>query len=168
MMTKKKQRWTLEYVVLPEGLYSEKAYSTVHGLLDMRGQLFFNVYSLMNADDPDYVCPFKDTDFDVDAVLLGDRAGVIRVTMPPVDNPGEFVRIYIGHDEKFQRIRLYSVAIDEDGGRCFMTWLDDSHYKNHGKIFISEAEESKAALDFYVQYLHDSYEEKKSDNCRPD
>ena len=165
-MTKQEQRWTLEYAVLPQGLNSENASESVQGILELRGQLFVNVLNLINKDDPDYVCPYKDTDFDVDAVLLGNRAGIIRVTMPPAENPGEYVRIYIGHDEKLKRIRLYSVSIDEDGDRRFMTWLNDSHYKDHGKIFITEAEESKAALDFYIQYLQETKEEV--DPCKPD
>ncbi len=123
-MTKQEQRWSLEYAVLPQGLNSENASESVQGILELRGQLFVNVLNLINKDDPDYVCPYKDTDFDVDAVLLGNRAGIIRVTMPPAENPGEYVRIYIGHDEKLKRIRLYSVSIDEDGDRCFMTWLN--------------------------------------------
>ncbi|MBR0342918.1 MAG: hypothetical protein IJH64_11885 [Oscillospiraceae bacterium] len=158
--TKEEQRRTLEYTVLPQGLYSENASESVQGILELRGLLFINVLDLINEDDPDYVCPYKDTDFDVDAVLFGDCAGIIRVTMPPAENPGEYVRIYIGHDEKLQSIRLYSVAIDEEGDRCFMTWVDDSHYKQHGKIFITETEESKAALDLYVQYLQETTEEK--------
>ena len=119
----------------------------------MSGQQFFiNVYNNMNADAPGYICPYTVRDFDIDAMLLGDYAGLIRITMPTVENPGELVRVYIGHDKKFERIRLYSVRIDEDKDRCFMTWVDDSHYKNHGKIFVSEAEENQAVFDFYVKY----------------
>ncbi len=152
-MTKQEQRWYLEYVLLPESMFSEQASEIVRGILVTHQQFFINVYNNMNADVPGYVCPYTVKDFDMDAMLLGtDILGMIRITMPPAENPGELVRIYIGHDNRLQRIRLYSVKIDEDGDRCFMTWVDDSHYKNHGKIYVSEAEENQAAFDFYVQY----------------
>ena len=151
-MTKQEQRWYLEYVLLPESMFSEQASEIVQGIMVTHQQFFINVYNNMNADVQGYVCPYTVKDFDIDAMLLGDYAGLIRITMPPAENPGELVRVYIGHDNRFQRIRLYSVKIDEDGDRCFMTWVDDSHYKNHGKIFVTEAEENQAAFDFYVKY----------------
>lgn len=153
MMTKQEARWNLEYVTLPEGLFSEQASEIVRGILYTHEQFFINLYNLLNADDPNYVCPYKVSDFHMDAVLWGERAGVIRISMPPAENPGEYVRMYIGHDDKFQRIRLYSVMVDENGDRCFMTWLDSSHYRNDGKIFNTEAQENKQALDLYIQYL---------------
>ncbi len=152
-MTKKEARWNLEYIILPECLFSEQASEIVWGMLNTHEQGFINLYNNLNADDPNYVCPYKVSDFHMDAMLWGERAGVIRVTMPPAENPGEYVRIYIGHDDKFQRIQFYSVMIDENGDRCFMTWLDDSHFRNHGKIFMNEAMENKQAFDFYRQYL---------------
>lgn len=152
-MTKQEQRWYLEYVLLPENLFGEQASEIVQGILITHRDFFINVYNNMNADNPGYICPYKESEFDIDAMLLGEFAGMIRISMPPVENPGELVRVYIGHDRKFERIRLYSVRIDEDGDRCFMSWIDDSHYKNHGKIFASEAEENQMAFDFYMKDL---------------
>ncbi len=160
-MTKKEARWNLEYVILPQGVFSEQASEVVRGMLYTHEQFFINLYNLLNADDPDYVCPYKVSDFRMDAMLWGERAGVIRVSMPPAENAGEYVRVYIGHDDKFQRIKLYSVMIDENGDRCFMTWLDDSHLRKHGKISMTEAQESKQALDLYIQYLLSSDKESK-------
>ena len=151
-MTKQEARWTFEYVILPEAMFGDNASEIVQGILYTHEQYFINVFNLLNVADPNYVCPYTVKDFDIDAMLLGDYVGLIRITMPNIENPGELVRIYIGHDDHFQRIRLYSVKIDEDGDRCFMTWVDDSHYENHGKFFITEGQENKAALDFYVQY----------------
>ena len=152
-MNKQEARWTFEYVELPEAMFGEDASEIVQTIICMHQQFFINVFNLLNSDDPDYVCPYTVKDFDIDVMLLGNNAGLIRITMPQVENPGEFVRIYIGHDSMFQRIRLYSVMMDEDGDRCFMTWVDDSHYKNHGKILVSESKENQAVFDLYVKYL---------------
>ena len=154
MLSKKEQRRYLEYVLLPESMFGEQASEIVQGILVTHQQFFINVYNNMNADNPNYTCPYKLSDFDIDALLFGENiAGLIRISMPPAENPGELIRVYIGHDNKFEHIRLYSVMVDEDGDRRFMTWVDDSHYKDHGKIFVSDGVENKAALDFYIKYL---------------
>ena len=51
MMTKKEQRWYLEYVWLPEAMYGENASDIVQGILFTKQQFFINVYNNINAED---------------------------------------------------------------------------------------------------------------------
>ncbi len=74
--------------------------------------------------------------------------------MPPVLKDGDMIRLYICHDAALQNVRLYSIVIDADGDTSFLTWVDDSHYKNHGKFNLSEGEELRTVHNFYMQYLN--------------
>lgn len=73
--------------------------------------------------------------------------------MPPALKDGDMIRLYICQDAVFQKVRLYSIVIDADGDTCFLTWVDDNHYKNHGKFSISEGEEIRTVQNFYMEYL---------------
>lgn len=156
MDNKREQRRYLEYEVIPGGLYcdSRDVAGLVQGILMTHTQFFINIYNTMNADNPDYVCPYTADDFKMDALLFGTNiAGLIRFTMPPVENPDELTRLYIGHDNRFEHVRMYSTKVDADGDCHLMTWIDDSHYYDHGKTALTEGQENKQVLDWYVEYL---------------
>lgn len=34
-----------------------------------------------------------------------------------------------------------------------MTWVDDSHYIDHGKFKLSADDEMRVVMDFYMKYL---------------
>ena len=161
-MNLQEQRHLIEYEVLPEALLSEHGSEAVQAILLHNRNYFIRLYNTLNKDNPDYVCPYKPADFGFDALMLGTNlAALMRITMPPIEAAGDMIRIYIGHDNKLQRIRLYTVRIDENSERHFMTWVDDSHYYDHGIIKCSEAQENKEVFDLYVKYWLESEKESK-------
>ncbi len=152
-MDTQKTRHEIEYEWIPEAAYSDKEQDFVKAVLMKKHELFLDLYKLWNSYIPRYRCPYTAEDFKVDATLIGNVAGILRVTMPPVLKDGDMIRLYICHDVDFQKVRLYSIVIDADGDTCFLTWVDDSHYKNHGKFSISGGEELRTVQDFYMKYL---------------
>ncbi|WP_026658217.1 hypothetical protein [Butyrivibrio sp. AC2005] len=156
MMNTQKDRHTIEYEIIPECMYSDSAADFVNTILIKKHHLILEMYSRLNGNVPGYVCPYTSDDFDIDAIVVGNMAGIMRITMPRILQAGDMVRIYICHDEVLSRARLYTVRIDEDFDTCFMTWVDDSHYIDHGKFKLSEADEMKTVMNFYMKYLSES------------
>ncbi len=152
-MNAQETRHIIEYEWIPEMVYSDAATYFVATVLQRRQELIIDMYKMHNQGVPGYQCPYTVNDYNIDAVLIGDIAGIIRLMMPPVLADGDITRMYICHDEKLGRVRLYTIMIDSEGDTCFMTWLDDSHYKNHGKFRLSESQEMQTVQSFYLKYL---------------
>lgn len=153
MMDTKKDRHTIEYEIIPEYMYSDKAMDFVNTILLKKHYLILELYERLNDSVPGYVCPYKPSDFNVDAIVVGNIAGILRITMPPVLQAEDIVRMYICHDASLGNARLYTVRMDENYDTCFMTWVDDSHYIDHGKFKLSESDEMRTAMNFYMRYL---------------
>ncbi len=149
-------RHTIEYEIIPEWVYSERATDFVNTLLVKHQHLLIEFYNYLHNNRPDYKCPYQEKDFQMDAMVIGNSVAVVRIKMPPVLKAGDMTRMYICHDENLGNVMLYTIRIDEDGDTCFMTWVDDSHYKNHGKFKLSEGEEIKVVTDFYMKHLADA------------
>ncbi len=156
MINTQQDRHTIEYEIIPELLYSEQATDFVNTILLKKHYLILEFYKRLNEDVSGYTCPYSPKDFDVDAIVVGNIAGIMRITMPTVLKAGDMVRMYICHDSTLGRARLYTVRQDEDNDTCFMTWVDDSHYINHGKFNLSLADEMKTVMNFYMKYLTES------------
>lgn len=155
-MNTQKTRHIIEYEIIPEYVYSDQGADFVNTVLVRKQSLFVNLYKNLNSDNEKYICPYTEDDFCIDAMLVGGNiAGIIRVTMPPVLADGDLIRMYFCHDAAFDNIRLYTIMIDEDGDTRFMTWVDDSHFKDHGKFTLNEWQEQKTVIDFYIKYLSD-------------
>ncbi len=146
-------RHMIEYEIIPEFMYSERATDFVSTVLMKKQFLFLELYRRLNSDKAGYLCPYLPSDFSVDAVLVGDMAGIMRITMPPILEPGDILRMYICHNERLEKARLYTVRTDSDGDTCFMTWVDGEHYINHGKFKLREEDEMKTVVNFYMKYL---------------
>lgn len=146
-------RHKIEYEIVPECMYSERATDFVSTVLMKKQYLFLEMYQRLNADMTGYLCPYLPDDFGVDAVLIRNMAGILRITMPPILEPGDIVRMYICHNDALEKARLYTVRIDCDGDTCFMTWVDNEHYINHGKFKLREEDEMKTVVNFYMKYL---------------
>lgn len=151
-MNEQDVRYIIEYEWIPEYAYSERGSDFVYTVLMKKQELFAELYKLCSKDfgGP---CMYEAKDFKIDATIIGNMAGVMRVTMPPIRKAGDMIRLYFCHDAEFQNVRLYSIIIDVEGDTCFLTWVDDSHYKNHGKFSISEGEEMRTVQTFYMDYL---------------
>ncbi len=156
MIDTQRDRHTIEYEIIPEYMYSDQATVFVNTILLKKHHLILEMYSRLNEDVPGYVCPYSPEDFNVDAIVVGNIAGIMRITMPPALQAGDMVRMYICHDVSFGRARLYTVRVDEDNDACFMTWVDDSHYINHGKFKQSLEEEMRTVMNFYMKYLSET------------
>ncbi|WP_026525394.1 hypothetical protein [Butyrivibrio sp. MB2005] len=153
MMDTQRDRHTIEYEIIPEYMYSDKATDFVNTILIKKHYLILEMYRRINADVHGYTCPYTEKDFDVDAIIVGNIAGIMRIHMPAPLHSGDIIRMYICHDVELGRVRLYTVRVDDDNDTCFMTWVDDSHYINHGKFKLSERDEMKTVMNFYMKYL---------------
>lgn len=153
-MNSQKTRHTIEYEIIPEYVFSNQGADFVNTVLVRKQSLFVDLYKSLNSDNEKYICPYTEDDFGIDAMLVGaNMAAIIRVTMPPILADGDLIRIYFCHDSAFDNIRLYTVMVDEDGDTRFMTWVDDWHFKDHGKFTLNESQEQKNVIDLYVKYL---------------
>ena len=153
MINTQKTRHTIEYEIIPEYMYSDKATDFVNAILLKKHYLILEFYERLNDNVPGYVCPYTPKDFDVDAIVVGNIAGIMRITMPPILQADDIVRMYICHDASLSNARLYTIRMDENNNTCFMTWVDDSHYINHGKFKLSEGDEMRTVMNFYMKYL---------------
>lgn len=151
-MNEQNARYKMEYEWIPEYVYSERGADFVYTALLKKQELFAEIYKLCSKDLGESSI-YEAEDFKVDATIIGNIAGILRVMMPPVCKAGDMIRLYFCHDAEFQNVRLYSIIIDADGDTCFLTWIDDSHYKNHGKFRLSEGEEIQTVQTFYIEYL---------------
>lgn len=153
-MNTQETRHYIEYEMIPEYVFSDRGADFINTLLIKHEQFFVDIYKACNSENPKYVCPYSDSDFKIDAMLIeNDTAGVLRVKMPPALTDGDIVRMYFCHDVSFKNIRLYTISIDGGMNTRFMTWVDDSHFKDHGIFSLTEADENRTVVDFYMNYL---------------
>ena len=153
MMNIQRDRHTVEYEIIPEYIYSDKSTDFVNTLLVKKHYLILELYEVLNDSTPGYVCPYSSKDFSADAVVVGNSAGIMRITMPAILQAEDFVRMYICHDAFLSNARLYTVRMDVDNDTCFMTWVDDSHYIDQGKFKLSESDELQTVMNLYMNYL---------------
>ena len=153
MINTQRDRHTIEYEIIPEYIYSENATDFINTILIKHQRLIIDMYNRINRDVSGYICPYKDSDFVMDAVVIGNIAGIMRVKMPPALQAGDIIRMYICHDQNLENAVLYTVRVDEDYDTCFMTWVDDSHYRDHGKFKTTESKEMQTVTDFYMKFL---------------
>ena len=153
MADAQRDRYTMEYELIPGYMYSDKATDFVNTILIKKQYLIMELYQIINADVPGYICPYTAKDFGVDAIVVGNIAGIMRIHMPAPVHAGDMIRVYICHDAELRRARLYTVRVDDDNDTCFMTWVDNEHYINHGKFKLSESDEMKTVMNFYMKYL---------------